>query len=243
MEARSAIVRGKGNKAFAAEEPAAAASTSSSWSEQEQQQLWSSVSRALMKMGKGGAKESHIHNLQNLLTQHGVVKVRHNGSPEDAALLAEQLGQAASVNLLGVQGRDILFGDGGLTREALLSGARDKATKIKAFHQKKIDVTTALEEAAADLASGPVQPSPNTPPPSSSSSPRKTSAPTPQRTGTPAVGKLDGLIRSSLIKGPLTRDTLKQEWGSISEKLYAEDVAAAEAEFQSTRSGRSAPWA
>lgn len=98
--------------AAAPQQPAAAAAPSSSpftFSEEEQKQLWDSVSRALLKLGKSGLSETHVNSLKELLNAHKMVKVQLNGARDDAEVAAaaadmsERLAGAGAVLQVGVR--------------------------------------------------------------------------------------------------------------------------------------------
>jgi RNA-binding protein YhbY len=106
--------------AAAADTTTAASSNSSSssspWSftEEELRQLWDSVSRSLLKLGKSGLSDTHTNSLRELLAAHKLVKVQLNAAHSDdvAAAAAADLEQR-------LQGAGAVMQVGGCCRTAL----------------------------------------------------------------------------------------------------------------------------
>lgn len=67
---------------------AAAASNDLGFTGAEDRQLWDSVSRALLKLGKSGLADSHVNSLKELLVAHLLVKVELNGARSDVDVTA-----------------------------------------------------------------------------------------------------------------------------------------------------------
>eukprot|EP00967_Tisochrysis_lutea_P084314 scaffold117834_cov21-Tisochrysis_lutea.AAC.1 len=78
-------------------------------SEPELDLLWGSIPRALLKLGKSGAQDSHARSLMELLPAHKMVKVQLNGNPRGAQEIGRRLATMANATLLGVQGSHMLF--------------------------------------------------------------------------------------------------------------------------------------
>jgi len=64
----------------------------------------------VMQMGKSGASDSFVAELDDALTAHELVKIKIlNNSAEEAKAIAPQLAKATGAELVQVIGRNILF--------------------------------------------------------------------------------------------------------------------------------------
>lgn len=80
------------------------------YTEGEQLQLWNSVARSLLRLGKSGMQPSHTNSLKELLAAHTLVKVQVNSArtPNDMAAVANQLVQTGVADVVQVKGSTIL---------------------------------------------------------------------------------------------------------------------------------------
>lgn len=80
-----------------------------SFTDEEQRQLWDSVSRSLLKLGKSGLSDTHVNSLKELLAAHKLVKVQLNAAKDDEGVAAAAADIAARVcdtgALIQVRGR------------------------------------------------------------------------------------------------------------------------------------------
>eukprot|EP00197_Chlamydomonas_leiostraca_P004484 CAMPEP_0202861422 /NCGR_PEP_ID=MMETSP1391-20130828/2831_1 /ASSEMBLY_ACC=CAM_ASM_000867 /TAXON_ID=1034604 /ORGANISM="Chlamydomonas leiostraca, Strain SAG 11-49" /LENGTH=262 /DNA_ID=CAMNT_0049540813 /DNA_START=156 /DNA_END=941 /DNA_ORIENTATION=- len=177
-------------------------------------QLWSACSRALMKLGKGGAQESHIRSLGELVGAHTLVKVQLNGDLSGLQQVAGDLASGGNAVLLGTQGPHMLFAKAGMSGAELLAHAGQESTKIATYHQGKLEAKKAKEAAREARESG------GAPGGSGSSSGASGAAASGARGGGAAKDKgIDRLISQVVAPargGPLTKGKLVQEWDQLS---------------------------
>lgn len=90
--------------AAAAAPPAAAVAGSNAhgFTEPELRQLWDSVSRSLLKLGKSGLSDTHINSLRELLLSHKLVKVQLNAAKDDAGVAAAAADVAQRASEAGI---------------------------------------------------------------------------------------------------------------------------------------------
>mmetsp|Transcript_33714 Transcript_33714/g.74637 ORF Transcript_33714/g.74637 Transcript_33714/m.74637 type:complete len:357 (-) Transcript_33714:2027-3097(-) len=211
------------------------------WSAADVDAAWNAVSRALLKLGKGGAQDSHFRSLQELLQSHNLVKVQINGDASAARSIAEQLAQGCSAHLLAVRSSTILLGHGGLAKAALLSVAKESLDKMKRYHEKRMN--------RGQPQGQPMQPQPDLredsrpastarPPAREPAGSRSGSAP-PAAAGPrqPRGPSIDRMINAAVTKGPVTKDSLRQEWSSLAASIHEVEVQEEQADKQK-RPGR-----
>ena len=77
----------------------------------EEAHLWASTPNTLLHIGSKGVQASHVRSLGDLLSQHGLVKVKLSDYRLDAAELAFKLKEAEGARLVGIHesGRYLLF--------------------------------------------------------------------------------------------------------------------------------------
>ncbi|KAJ9525861.1 hypothetical protein QJQ45_009266 [Haematococcus lacustris] len=119
---------------------------------QQEASVWSSAPRALLKLGKSGARPSHCNSLAALLSSHHLVKVQLNGPRSEVEAMAHTMAEQANAQLVGINGRHILFTKVGQTTEELLLEAKKELSKIEGYHAKKLAAREAVQEAKAEQA-------------------------------------------------------------------------------------------
>ncbi|KAL6759747.1 hypothetical protein V8C86DRAFT_2568317 [Haematococcus lacustris] len=119
---------------------------------QQEASVWSSAPRALLKLGKSGARPSHCNSLAALLSSHHLVKVQLNGPRSEVEAMAHTMAEQANAQLVGINGRHILFTKVGQTTEELLLEAKKELSKIEGYHAKKLAAREAVQDAKAEQA-------------------------------------------------------------------------------------------
>ncbi|GBF92392.1 hypothetical protein Rsub_05594 [Raphidocelis subcapitata] len=120
----------------AAAEPAAPAAASGTFSEEQEQLLWESVTRALLRLGKSGATESHTRSLSELLDAHKMVKVQVNAPASTASAAAAALAAGAGARLVMTKGSTLLFAQAGAAPEGLLQLATESKARTAVYREK-----------------------------------------------------------------------------------------------------------
>lgn len=116
--------------------------------------LWDSCPRPLLRLGKTGARESHIRSLVELVTSHHSVKIQLNGDPSPAQTVAENIIQGGEGNLALVQirGRTIQIAhqpsdtSSSTWSKNLLESATFEMGKIRKYHEKRKNEGQAVYE-------------------------------------------------------------------------------------------------
>lgn len=176
--------------------------------------MWDSVTRALLRLGKAGATESHARSLSELLRAHKLVKVQING-PNGAALqTGAALSEGSGGVLLQAKGGTLLFGDGGSTPDALLLVARESTGKTAVWREKK---SGEREKRQAALAA--------------TTAKREANASRSRR-------RIGGMISGVAKGGELTKEALRGEWQQLAAGIAAEEAGEAPA----PRTAPKQPW-
>lgn len=116
------------------------ASVSEELSSDELRELWDSIPKPLLTIGRKGAEESHANSLRDLLAAHKLVKAKFTGvDPErvDAMQLEWLVGNSGAV-LLQRKGVTFLFAEGGQSLEEIRAiGSRNVERKAsRAGHRE-----------------------------------------------------------------------------------------------------------
>lgn len=185
--------------------------SSSAFTELQLAQLWDSVSRALLRLGRTGVTDAHCRSLGELLAAHKLVKVQLNGVRAGegaqavivaaAEALAERSGGAAT--LLHVKGSTMLFGASGSPPAELLAVAEAAAAGTQAWRLKR-------QAAAAQRAVGRT----------ASEAKRHANASRSRR----RIGQLINTVAQP-GKGGLDRATLAAEWQQLEHSISSEEAA------------------
>lgn len=225
LVAAVAAAEGADGHAPEAEAAAAAASTSGRFTDLELKQLWDSVSRSLLKLGKTGVTETHARSLSELVASHKLVKVQHNGARGDpkaiaaaAAALHEQT--EGAIELLQVKGSTMLFGSSSLSNEQLLAVAEAEAASTEVWKTKRA-------AAAAERRQ------------------QRAAAEAKKETSTSRSRRRIGQMITSVAKpskGPLDKGTLVQEWQQLASSITSEEAAAEGGSSSTQQRTRKAPW-
>jgi RNA-binding protein YhbY len=203
-----------------AAEAVSSISTSDRFTEAEQQALWNSVSRALLRLGKTGATESHGRSLVELLAAHKLVKVQHNGCRGNPAALAAaatalQEQSAGLAELLHVKGSTLLFGSSSSTNEQLLAVAEASVASTAVWKTKRAAAAAERQQQRAVTEAKKV---------SNASRSRK---------------RIGQMIRTVAKPGPVDKSSLVQEWQQLAGSIAAEEAGEGSS---SGSSRRKAPW-
>lgn len=80
------------------------------YNEAELKQIWNSIGRALLRLGKSGMQPSHANSLRELIAAHPLLKIQINGSPDDAtiAMIANEVVTNCGVDVVQIKGSTIL---------------------------------------------------------------------------------------------------------------------------------------
>lgn len=184
------------------------------FSEDEMRTLWDSVSRSLIKLGKSGPRDTHLHTLAEMLQQHVLVKVKVNGVSE-VGDMAHQLAQGSGGILLQVKGTTMLFGCSSLGPADLLRVAKENLEKTRRWREKKGEAQEAKREV------------------------QQASRARTQRKEQQRVQRVDRVIQQ-FAKGPITKEGLRNEFGQILQQLYADDGS--EILSSPKKKASKAPW-
>eukprot|EP00200_Dunaliella_tertiolecta_P008610 CAMPEP_0202368126 /NCGR_PEP_ID=MMETSP1127-20130417/314_1 /ASSEMBLY_ACC=CAM_ASM_000462 /TAXON_ID=3047 /ORGANISM="Dunaliella tertiolecta, Strain CCMP1320" /LENGTH=284 /DNA_ID=CAMNT_0048963485 /DNA_START=137 /DNA_END=992 /DNA_ORIENTATION=+ len=198
-------------------------------SEPELDLLWGSIPRALLKLGKSGAQDSHARSLMELLPAHKMVKVQLNGNPRGAQEIGRRLATMANATLLGVQGSHMLFALASCPPDQLLELAQNSKKKQAAYHQKRLQARLEAESAQPG---GQDQQQESRGPKGKAASSSRGSSNSERGTG---INKLISEVSSN--KGGMSRKALQMEWENLEKSIYESEVSEAETKAQQSRSG------
>lgn len=193
------------------------------FSETELKQLWDSVSRSLLKLGKAGASDTHARSLCELLASHKLVKVQVNGannSPQLVAEIAANIVQQAdgAAELLQTKGVTMLFGNSSSSKDELLAVAEASAAGTAVWKAKRA-------EAAAERRQ------------------QRELAGTKREAGASRSRKRIGQMIKAVAKpskGPVDKATLVDEWKQLAAGIVAEEAVEGSSSLQ--RGKPKAPW-
>lgn len=185
--------------------------SSGAFTEPQLTQLWDSVSRSLLRLGRTGVTDAHCRSLGELLAAHKLVKVQLNGVRADegaqdavaavADALAQRSGGAAT--LLRVKGSTMLFGSASSPPAELLAVAEASAAGTQAWRLKR-------QAAAAQRAVGRA----------ASDAKRQANASRSRR----RIGQLIDTV-SPAGRGGLDRAALAAEWQQLERSISSEEAA------------------
>eukprot|EP00878_Enallax_costatus_P004553 GHUV01004794.1.p1 GENE.GHUV01004794.1~~GHUV01004794.1.p1 ORF type:complete len:287 (+),score=66.51 GHUV01004794.1:266-1126(+) len=189
----------------------------------EHQQLWDSVSRSLLKLGKAGASDTHARSLCELLGSHKLVKVQLNGAkdnPQLVARVAANIVQQAdgAAELLQTKGVTMLFANSSSSKEELLAIAEASAAGTALWKAKRA-------EAAADRRQ------------------QRKLAEAKREAGASRSRKRIGQMITSVAKpskGPMDKATLVEEWKQLAAGIVEEEADKGSSSLQGVK--RKAPW-
>lgn len=192
------------------------------FSETELAQLWNSVSRSLLKLGKAGASESHVRSLGELLSSHKLVKVQLNGARDDSELVEQVAAgvvqqSAGAAELLQIKGVTMLFCSSTSSNQELLAIAEASSASTAVWKAKRA-------KAAADKRH------------------QREAADAKRAANASASRKRIGQMISSVSKpssGPVDKDVLVEEWKQLAAGIIAEENVEGSSQLGAKRK---APW-
>ncbi|GAX73800.1 hypothetical protein CEUSTIGMA_g1251.t1 [Chlamydomonas eustigma] len=208
--------------------------------EKEEQLLWDAVSRPLLKVGSSGALDTHIRSMRELLTAHKLVKVQLNNDPKHAHSVARMFEEECNAKLVAIRGKTILMAEGATSDASLLAIAETSRSKIRRYNEKRRLASQGSDIPGSDDSASSQGAHPReertwsnaslradrregTAPLSSTFPTREGPGDRSLQRGSQRKGEsgpdINDLISVSLVRGPITKESLRKEWGNLAEKI------------------------